>query len=94
VDIDSWLGELGLAQYAQAFADNDIDAETLVELTNEDLKELGVTSLGHRKKILAAILQAIMVKGPPQFGQAVMSILRERSVGAGLSWGRGRRGSG
>ncbi|TCG06791.1 adenylate/guanylate cyclase domain-containing protein [Paraburkholderia steynii] len=57
MDIELWLGGLGLEQYAQAFADNDIDAATLPELTDADLKVLGVHSLGHRKRLLAAIAQ-------------------------------------
>src|ERR1700740_1658678 len=57
MDIELWLGGLGLAQYAQAFADNDIDAAMLSGLTDADLKELGVRSLGHRKRLLAAIAQ-------------------------------------
>ncbi|MBM3491377.1 MAG: hypothetical protein FJX68_13190 [Alphaproteobacteria bacterium] len=55
MQIVAWLEELGLGQYAPAFADNDIDAQTLVGLTAEDLKELGIASLGHRKRLLAAI---------------------------------------
>ncbi|MFQ5953855.1 MAG: adenylate/guanylate cyclase domain-containing protein, partial [Kiloniellales bacterium] len=55
MDVGAWLDALGLGEYAQAFAENDIDAETLSELTAEDLKELGVSKLGHRKKLLAAI---------------------------------------
>ncbi|MCA0872787.1 AAA family ATPase [Seohaeicola saemankumensis] len=53
-DIFSWLNGLGLDQYADAFSQNDIDAQVLPLLTNEDLKEIGV-SLGHRKIILASI---------------------------------------
>jgi SAM domain (Sterile alpha motif) len=48
------LQKLGLGQYAQRFAENDIDASVLPHLTDQCLKELGV-SLGHRLKILAAI---------------------------------------
>jgi len=54
-DISAWLKELGLERYAQAFGDNDIDADVLPSLTDADLRELGVASLGHRKKLLAAI---------------------------------------
>jgi class 3 adenylate cyclase/tetratricopeptide (TPR) repeat protein len=57
MDIELWLCGLGLDQYTQAFADNDIDAATLPALTDADLKELGVRSLGHRKRLLAAIAQ-------------------------------------
>jgi class 3 adenylate cyclase/predicted ATPase len=44
-----------LDQYERAFRDNDVDTETLPSLTADDLRELGVTSLGHRKKLLSAI---------------------------------------
>jgi class 3 adenylate cyclase len=54
-NIGEWLNSLGLGQYRQAFAENDIDFETLPTITGEDLRELGVVSLGHRKKLLAAI---------------------------------------
>jgi class 3 adenylate cyclase/predicted ATPase len=54
-DVAQWLGELGLGQYAAAFHDNDIEFELLPRLTDEQLKELGVSSMGHRMKILAAI---------------------------------------
>jgi class 3 adenylate cyclase len=52
--IAQWLHALGLGQYAQRFADNDIDASILRDLTDEDLEKIGV-SLGHRKKLLRAI---------------------------------------
>ncbi len=54
MDVGVWLEGLGLGQYAEVFAENDIDAKTLCELTGDDLKELGVASLGHRKKLLGA----------------------------------------
>jgi len=55
VDIAAWLSRLGLQQYEQAFRDNDVDAEVLPELTADDLISIGVTSVGHRRKLLAAI---------------------------------------
>ncbi len=55
MDIADWLRRLGLDQYERAFRDNDVDTETLPSLTADDLRELGVTSLGHRKKLLSAI---------------------------------------
>ncbi|MFK4507182.1 alpha/beta fold hydrolase [Bradyrhizobium daqingense] len=55
MDIADWLRRLGLYQYESVFRDNDVDAETLPSLTADDLRELGITSLGHRKKILSAI---------------------------------------
>jgi class 3 adenylate cyclase/predicted ATPase len=55
VDVIAWLSRLGLEQYEQAFRENDVDAEVLPELTAADLIDLGVTSVGHRRKLLAAI---------------------------------------
>ena len=55
MDVAAWLRGLGLERYAQAFRDNDIDAPLLRALDADDLKELGVLSLGHRKKLLEAI---------------------------------------
>jgi SAM (Sterile alpha motif) domain-containing protein len=54
--IAHWLNALGLGQYAQRFADNDIDASILRDLTDQDLEKIGV-SLGHRKKMLRAIAE-------------------------------------
>jgi class 3 adenylate cyclase len=53
-DLAHWLEKLGMSEYAQRFAENDIDASVLPHLTDQSLKELGV-SLGHRLKILAAV---------------------------------------
>src|SRR5512147_2164542 len=55
MDVAAWLCGLGLGQYEQAFRENDIDAEVLMDLTAEDLIGLGVASIGHRRKLLAAI---------------------------------------
>jgi class 3 adenylate cyclase len=55
VDITAWLNRLGLEQYEQVFRDNDVDAEVLPDLTADDLISIGVTSVGHRRKLLAAI---------------------------------------
>jgi class 3 adenylate cyclase len=55
MEVGAWLRSLGLEQYEAAFTGNDIDAHMLPRLTAEDLKELGVTSVGHRKRMLEAI---------------------------------------
>ena len=64
--IADWLEELGMSEYADQFAGNDIDLGVLVDLTDQDLKELGVSSLGHRRKLLRAIadLEAIEKSAP------------------------------
>ena len=55
MDVVVWLRSLGLGQYEAAFRDNEIDETVLPRLTQENLKELGVTALGHRLKLLDAI---------------------------------------
>jgi len=55
MDIAEWLRGLGLERYAPAFRDNDIDREVLHSLTTEDLRELGIASIGHRRRVLDAI---------------------------------------
>ena len=57
MDIDGWLRGIGLTQYVEIFRTNDIDRELLGRLTNDDLKDLGVASFGHRKKLLEAIAE-------------------------------------
>ena len=63
MDVAEWLRGLGLDQYASGFRTNDIDAEVLRRLTVEDLRELGVASVGHRRRLLDAI--AALSDGPP-----------------------------
>jgi hypothetical protein len=52
-DLAEWLDRYGLGEYVQTFAENHIDETVLPDLTDADLKTLGV-SLGHRKKLLRA----------------------------------------
>ena len=54
--ITDWLKQLGMSEYAERFVESDVDASVLRDLTDQDLKELGV-SLGHRRKILRAIAE-------------------------------------
>jgi class 3 adenylate cyclase len=55
MDVSAWLRNQGLAQYEAAFRENEINADVLRSLTADDLKELGVVALGHRRKLLDAI---------------------------------------
>src|SRR5262249_26260063 len=55
MDVVVWLRSLGLGKYEAAFRDNEIDETILPSLTEEHLKQLGVTALGHRVKLLDAI---------------------------------------
>ena len=55
INVTDWLHSLGLEHYAEAFRNNDIDGEVLPEVNADDLIAIGVTSIGHRRKLLAAI---------------------------------------
>jgi hypothetical protein len=55
MDVAAWLQDLGLERYVPTFRDNDIDADVLLKLTAEDLISIGMTSVGHRRKLLDAI---------------------------------------
>src|SRR5262249_15721468 len=69
--IADWLKELGISEYTQRFVENDIDVSVLPHLTDEDLKELGV-SLGHRRKMLAAIAELAGSTGPSSLQPVVV----------------------
>ncbi|MGC2080637.1 MAG: adenylate/guanylate cyclase domain-containing protein [Xanthobacteraceae bacterium] len=64
--IANWLEQLDMQEYVQRFAENDIDFSILGELTDQDLEKIGVTSLGHRRKLLRAIadLQGVEKRSP------------------------------
>src|SRR6266436_5602674 len=72
--IADWLEKLGLSEYAQRFADNAIDLSVIGDLTEQDLKDLGVL-LGHRRKILRAIAELDGV-APAPIDPATEPILR------------------
>src|SRR4051794_19215129 len=54
-EVERWLEGLGLAGYAPAFAGQHIEFDLLADLGDDDLKQLGVEALGHRKRLLRAI---------------------------------------
>jgi class 3 adenylate cyclase/predicted ATPase len=82
MDLGGWLRSLGLEQYEAAFRENEIDVSLLPNLTAEDLKDLGVSLVGHRRKLLDAIAtlgheakeprhyRVPMVGGPPKLDPA------------------------
>ena len=71
MDLAAWLRGLGLEQYAPTFRANDVDGEVLPELSADDLIGLGVTSIGHRRKLLAAI--TALRAEPPTVAQSAAS---------------------
>ena len=55
MDVGGWLRGLGLGQYEEKFRDNEIDADLLPRLTVDDLKDIGVSVVGDRRRLLDAI---------------------------------------
>jgi class 3 adenylate cyclase len=82
MDVADWLRGLGLEQYVPAFRDNDIDREVLHGLTADDLRELGVASIGHRRRLLDAIARLVgdqpSAEASPAASAAVVSSEAER----------------
>ena len=82
MDIGGWLRELGLGQYEAAFRDNAVDGAILPKLTADDLKEIGVVAVGHRRRLLDAIaalwatLPASPAPGPAARGPDLAGGLR------------------
>jgi len=80
VDVAAWLHSLGMQQYERAFRDNAIDTAVLPELTADDLKDLGVTLVGHRRRLLGAIaaLRGDDPAPPAKSGEAALASAAER----------------
>src|ERR1700739_3758034 len=78
--IADWLEKIGMSEYAQRFAENRIDFSVLRELTDQDLKDLGVV-LGDRRKMLRAIpdIEGIKKK-PPAAHAKIMAAPRRTAV--------------
>src|SRR6476620_11864972 len=76
MDVAGWLRSLGLEQYEEAFRENAIDDTVLPRLTAEDLKDLGVRVVGHRRKLLDAItaLRAQASAPTPPLSDAPLAI--------------------
>src|ERR1700751_3248886 len=70
MDVGLWLRSLGLGQYEAAFRDNEIDGEVLPKLTLDDLKDLGVAAVGHRRKMMFAIEALNAPPAPPAAADA------------------------
>jgi class 3 adenylate cyclase len=75
MDLGGWLRSLGLERYEGAFRENEIDETVLASLTHETLKEIGVTAVGHRVKLLDAIAALRTDAGakPPAVGATTAS---------------------
>ena len=58
-DVCEWLEAIGLSEYISSFKENEMMGEHLVDITKEDLKELGVKKLGHQKTFLSKLSQIV-----------------------------------
>ena len=78
MDVAAWLQGLGLERYVPAFRDNEIDWEVLPKLTSEDLREIGVAAIGHRRKLLDAI--AVLGAAVPRDAPAASADAERRQL--------------
>ena len=94
MDIAAWLRGLGLERYEAAFRDNEINWAVLPKLTADDLKDIGVTAVGHRRMLLEAIAHLSATDASPvhSTGSAGGSPLATlpRMRGRASRWGGGR----
>ena len=67
-EIAQWLAQLGLEEYAQVFEENEIELDVLDALEDADLRELGVSAMGHRKRILKAAAALAERSAEPSLG--------------------------
>ena len=80
MDVGGWLRGLGLGQYEEKFRDNKIDADLLPRLTVDDLKDIGVSAVGDRRRLLDAIA-VIAGAGPSRtFPLPRRSLLRSKGL--------------
>ena len=79
MDVGGWLRGLGLSKYEAAFRDNGIDESVLPHVTVEDLKELGVASIGDRRKLLTAIGASSSQRSVFWRRQRLLNLPRRRS---------------
>ncbi|KRQ96277.1 adenylate/guanylate cyclase domain-containing protein [Bradyrhizobium valentinum] len=79
-ELAEWLARHGLGQYADRFEENNIEYSFLPELTDDDLKKLGVSSLGHRKKLLRAIEALRAARQPAGAATGRSSLVQHREA--------------
>ena len=71
MDIAAWLRSPGLERYEAAFSDNEINWAVLPKLTADDLKDIGVTAVGHRRMLLEAIAHLSATDASPDPSEAM-----------------------
>jgi class 3 adenylate cyclase len=78
-DLAHWLEALGMSEYAQRFAENDIDIEVLGDLNDADFDRLGV-SIGHRRKLLKALAAGVATRAEAPHGKSATESAERRQV--------------
>jgi SAM domain (Sterile alpha motif) len=81
LDVARWLAERGLGHWAEAFAANGIAGDVLCDLTDADLRELGL-NLGDRKCLLKAIAASPPTTGPGLLSRRRGARFRAKPSGA------------
>lgn len=82
MDVQVWLRSLGLEQYARNFRDHAIDSSLLASLTGDDLRDLGVDLVGHRRKLLDAIAELKRDATPSEADRRQLTVLCWDLVGS------------
>src|SRR5690349_25070151 len=81
MDVSGWLRGLGLERYEAAFRENEISEKVLPNLTAQDLKDLGISAVGHRRILLDAIAalraSASVLAAPPDAPQATDQVVKD-----------------
>ena len=77
-DIGEWLRSIGLEQYETSFRDNAIDSDVLTSLSAEDLKEIGVVAIGHRRRLINAIADLAEETSPAEISSETQFGARRR----------------
>src|SRR6185369_2216122 len=81
MDVSGWLRALGLERYEAAFRENEISEKVLPNLTAQDLKDLGISAVGHRRILLDAIAalraSASVLAAPPDAPQATDQVVKD-----------------
>ena len=80
MDVGGWLRGLGLGQYEEKFRDNKIDADVLPRLTVDDLKDIGVSVVGDRRRLLDAIAVIVGAGRPADVPAPRGSLLHPRAL--------------
>src|SRR5262245_48743830 len=81
-DIADWLGRIGLGHFSEVFQSNGIDLESLQDMTNDDLKDIGVSKLSDRKHLLKEIEDLVLQRAQAAGERRLLTVLFSDVVGS------------